>query len=197
MSDPTAGYYSENARTFYDATVNLDMGAHYRPFLELIPEGGRILDAGCGSGRDSLHFKQKGYAVVAFDYAEPLVRLASELIGEPVMHLSFAEVEFDSEFDGVWACGSLLHVPRDDLQGILKRLFRALKPAGMLYASFKWGENEEVRGGRLFSDYTEDTFRTLVAPLNMVETIRFRRTEDVRPRRRGEYWLGVLLRKTR
>jgi 2-polyprenyl-3-methyl-5-hydroxy-6-metoxy-1,4-benzoquinol methylase len=73
----------------------------YQPFLELIPDGGRILDAGCGSGRDTKYFKNQRYSVVAFDYSEEIVRLASEYINQPVLHMSFDHVEFENEFDGI------------------------------------------------------------------------------------------------
>jgi SAM-dependent methyltransferase len=195
MPDPTSRFYSENARKFYDATINLDMEELYRPFLELIPKGCRILDAGCGSGRDSLYFIQKGYSVVAFDYSKALVKLASELINAPVLCLSFAEMDFNNEFDGVWACASLLHVSKGDMIGTMERFFKALKPSGILYASFKWGHKEELRKERLFNDYTEDTFKKLIDSLEYVKLIRLWKTEDVRPNRKGEYWLNVLLQK--
>lgn len=197
MTDPTRTYYTKNAQKFYDGTVSLDMEELYLPFLELIPKGGRILDAGCGSGRDTLYFKQRGYSVVAFDYSEKLVNLASKLIGEPVLHLSFDEIKFENEFDGVWACASLLHVPKDEMKGALFQLFKALKLSGILYASFKWGEGEEVRKGRLFSDYTEDSLRELIQTIDSHQLIRSWKTTDVRPGRQDEFWLNVLLRKHR
>lgn len=76
----TTGYYKRNARAYYDQTVNLDISDRYNQFLELIPKNGKILDAGCGSGRDSLFFKQQGYHVVSFDISEELVDLASQLL---------------------------------------------------------------------------------------------------------------------
>ena len=91
----TLKYYTDKAKEFCDGTVNVDMGDLYQPFLELIPDGGKILDAGCGSGRDTKYFKDQGYSVVAFDYSEEIVRLATEYIGEPVLHMSFDDVEFD------------------------------------------------------------------------------------------------------
>lgn len=195
MSDPTRTYYSENAQEFYDGTVNLDMGYQYKSFLKMIPKGGKILDAGCGSGRDSLYFKKKGYMVVAFDYSEALVKLASDLIGSSVLHMSFNDVAFIEEFDGVWACASLLHVPKNEMEGAIAKLAKALKPDGILYVSFKYGNKEEVRKGRLFSDYTESSFQALIKNISSLKIIKHWKTEDVRPKRKGEYWLNVLMRK--
>lgn len=195
MSDPTRTYYSENAQEFYDSTVNLDMGYQYKSFLKMIPKSGKILDAGCGSGRDSHYFKKKGYIVVAFDYSEALVKLASDLIGSSVLHMSFNDVAFIEEFDGVWACASLLHVPKNEMQGVIAKLAKALKPDGILYVSFKYGDKEEVRKGRLFSDYTESSFQALIKNISSLKIIKHWKTEDVRPKRKGEYWLNVLMRK--
>lgn len=89
MNDPAHKYYTDKAKDFFDGTVYLDMEYLYQPLIKLIPEGGKILDAGCGSGRDSLYFKKNGYNVIAFDYSEALVKLASDLIGSPVLHMSF------------------------------------------------------------------------------------------------------------
>jgi SAM-dependent methyltransferase len=195
MSDPTRTYYLENAQEFYEGTVNLDMKYHYKSFLKVIPKGGKILDAGCGSGRDSIYFKREGYIVVAFDYSEALVKLASNLIGSPVLHMSFKDVVFIEEFDGIWACASLCHVPKNEMQGVIAKLAKALKPDGILYASFKYGDKEEFRKGRLFSDYTESTFQELIEKISSLKIVKHWKTADVRPDRKDEYWLNVLIRK--
>jgi SAM-dependent methyltransferase len=197
MSDPTHTYYSKHAQAFCEETATLDLTNAYRPFLELVPINGRILDAGCGSGRDSLYFKRRGYCVTAFDNAEKLVKMASALLGAPVLHRSFAEIDFDGEFDGVWACASLLHVPKADMPAALARLLQALKPSGVLYASFKWGHKEEIRKGRLFNDYTENSLRSLLDEMPGTQPVRFWKASDTRPERRGEYWLNALLKKSR
>lgn len=195
MTDPTQKYYNENAKDFYDGTVNLDMEALYRPFLQLIPSGGKILDAGCGAGRDSLYFRQMGYDIVAFDYSEELVKLASNLIGSPVMHMSFNDIDYFEEFDGIWACASLLHVPKTEMGTVVGKLTHGLKPKGILYASYKYGENEKIRKHRHFSDYTEIEFEALVKRIPTLSIISQWKTVDVRPNRKNEYWLNVLLRK--
>jgi trans-aconitate methyltransferase len=71
---------------------------------------GHILDAGCGSGRDSSYFLDKGFDVSAFDASAELAKLASQLIHRPVTVCQFNEYESDKPFDGIWACASLLHV---------------------------------------------------------------------------------------
>jgi 2-polyprenyl-3-methyl-5-hydroxy-6-metoxy-1,4-benzoquinol methylase len=68
-----------------------------------MPPGGRILDAGCGSGRDSLHFLQHGHEVEAFDASAEMCQLASSLIGRTVLQKTFEDVDSVSDFDGVLA----------------------------------------------------------------------------------------------
>jgi len=193
MADTTKKYYTEKAQQFFDGTVTVDMDDLYQPFLDLIPAQGRILDAGCGSGRDTLHFKKKGYSVFAFDYSEEIVRLATDYIGEPVIQMSFDDVNFDNEFDGIWACASILHVPKQDISGVLAKLSHSLKSNGVLYTSFKYGTTEELRKGRCFSDYTESAFQRVVDSVPSLTMIKHWKTTDVRPDRKEEYWLNVLL----
>ena len=167
----------------------------YQPFLELIADGGKILDAGCGSGRDTKFFKERRYSVVAFDYSSEIVRLASEYIGEPVLHMSFDDVEFENEFDGIWACASIIHVPKDKISGVLSKLSRALKENGILYTSFKYGDAEETRKGRLFCDFTESTFQIVLETVPSLKMIKHWKTVDARPNRKDEFWLNMLLQK--
>ena len=191
----TLEYYTDKAKEFCDGTVNVDMGDLYLPFLKLIPDGGKILDAGCGSGRDTKFFKDQGYSVVAFDFSAEIVKLASEYIGETVLHMSFEDVDFENQFDGIWACASILHVPKNDIGGVLSRLSRALKKSGILYTSFKYGDAEEVRKDRLFSDFTELSFQTILEPVPSLKMIKHWKTVDARPDRKDEFWLNMLLQK--
>src|SRR5215471_3039377 len=151
----TVGYYDAHAAEFCENTVSLDMTELYAPFLRDIPAGGRILDAGCGSGRDSLAFLRKGYHVVSIDASAEMVNAATKLTGQEARILRFDALDFESEFDGIWACASLLHVARQELSPVLARLTRALKPNGVLYISFKYGDCERMEGGRFFDDLNE------------------------------------------
>jgi SAM-dependent methyltransferase len=149
----TVTYYDRNAERFVRETANVDMSSAYAPFLAYIPRSGRILDAGCGSGRDSLYFLQKEYEVVAFDASAEMCRLASELIGQTVYQKSFEDIDWISEFDGIWACASLLHLRRNSIDSVLYKLRRALKPNGVMFVSFKLRDEEWEEGGRFFSGF--------------------------------------------
>ena len=185
-------YYDENGQEFFDGTVDTDMSSHYDKFLALIPENGSILDAGCGSGRDTLKFKSLGYDVTAIDGSKKMCELASEHSEVNVRHMQFQEIEFEDCFDGIWASASLLHVPTEELGDVLKRLKRSLKENGIFYASFKLGDFEGERNGRFFNDFTEDT------AINLFENAGFKiiktwLTNDARPERHDEKWVNILV----
>ena len=194
MSDKNIEYYNENAESFFAGTVNADMSLWRDKFESFIPDGGRILDAGCGSGRDSKAFRQHGFSIVAFDASREMCKRASEFLGENVWQMRFDEMSFDEEFDGVWACASLLHVPADDINLIMKKLHKALKPQGKAYVSFKYGEGTVMRGERTFCDFTEETVETLLDEAGF-EMIEVGITSDIRPDRGDEKWVNAIVRK--
>lgn len=190
-------YYDERADAFYADSVGADMSALYEPFLALLPAGGHVLDAGCGSGRDARAFLDRGYRVTAFDGSKEMAARASQLLGQPVLHLTFQALDREAEFDGVWACASLLHVPRAEMGDVLDRLTRALKPGGTLFLSFKYGDGEREQGGRFFNDYDEASFARLSAGHPALTPQKVWRTADARPGRAGESWLAALLLRAR
>lgn len=192
--DKNIEYYNENAEAFFESTVNADMSLWREKFESYVVDGGRILDAGCGSGRDSRAFKQHGFSVLAFDASKEMCRMASELIEQQVWQMRFDEIEFDEEFNGVWACASLLHVPVEGLPDVLNRINRALIPEGALYVSFKHGEGCITKGDRSFSNFTEKTIVPLLEGVGFV-VHECGITSDVRPGRDEEKWINVIARK--
>jgi SAM-dependent methyltransferase len=188
----TVRYYDLHAEEYAQSTQNLDLTKLYEPFLSLIPAGGHVLDAGCGSGRDALFFRNAGYQISAFDASPRMVELSSELLGQPVQLATFQTLEYDQTFDGIWACASLLHVPSAEMVVVLRRLRRALRPGGVLYASFKYGTEEGWEGQRYFSRYTEDRLRDALAGAGGWEIVRLWLTGDVRPERDEEKWVNLL-----
>ena len=168
------------------------MEPQYAPFLTLVAEGGHILDTGCGVGRDARVFLQRGYRVTAFDASAEMARRASERAGIPVAVRRFQEMEHREEFDGLWACASLLHVPRVEIEEVFARCVRALRPGGGWYLSFKTGEGEHIRGMRLFNDYTERELREVLGRQPRLALLRTWLTEDARPTHRGVVWVNCL-----
>ena len=112
----TLDYYNKNSEEYFNSTLNVDMTNTYKEFLKLVPEGGKILDLGCGSGRDSMNFMKLGYEVTAVDGSKELAKKASVLLGKEVIVNTFEELELKEKFHGIWACASLLHIKREDLK---------------------------------------------------------------------------------
>ena len=194
MRDSNIEYYNQNADSFYENSVEADMSEWQNRFLCHIPAGGRILDAGCGSGRDSKAFIKKGFSVVAFDASREMCKRASELLGQEVWQMRFEEMSFEDEFDGVWACASLLHVNDKDLPEILKKIHKSLKVNGLFYASFKYGEGKRERGERSFIDFTEESIKPILV-MSRFDVIETGITSDIRPGRENEKWTNVIARK--
>lgn len=187
-------YYNKYANEYFDRTVNIEIQEILDRFLEVIPDGGSILDLGCGSGRDSAYFLSKGYDVTAMDGSEEMCDLASVHIGQDVLRLKFSEIDFNEVFDGIWACSSLLHVPGNEIVEILNKVIKSLKPEGVLYMSFRYGDFEGIRNERYYTDYRSKNLKDIIEELNGIELIDIWKTEDVIPGR-DIIWINTLVRK--
>lgn len=191
----TLAYYNQNADTFIEGTQNADMSEQYRFFLKYLTPGSKLLDLGCGSGRDSAYFSSLGFEVTAVDGSEELCKRVKENYGIEAYCIKFEDISFDAEFDAIWACASLLHVEKVNMPKVLSKVSAALKSGGILYASFKYGSREHVSNGRFFNDYTESDIGTLLTPKGQLTLVEYRITEDVRPERAGERWLNFIAKK--
>lgn len=191
----TLSYYNQNADAFIEGTQNADMTQQYRFFLKYLSSGDKLLDLGCGSGRDSAYFSSRGFQVTAVDGSEELCKRVKEHYQINAHCVRFEDISFQEEFDAIWACASLLHVSKDDIPGVLTRVSAALKPGGILYASFKYGNTERVVNGRFFNDYTEADLDTLLTSENQLSLLEYWITKDVRPDRCGERWLNFIAKK--
>ena len=188
-------YYDVHAKEYAELTVNADMSHAYEKFLRYLTLGAKLLDAGCGSGRDSLFFMRQGYRVTMLDASAAMCRCAEKLTGQKALHKTFAEIHFEKQFDGIWANASLLHVPEQELENVLKILHRALKDDGVLYASWKYGEAERRDGERFYCDMTEEKLKKLLRRTGCFVCKEVWVSEDVLPLHREQPWLNVVLGK--
>lgn len=193
--DPTIDYYNLNAENFIDNTQNVDMHLAQDKFLHLLNEGAAILDFGCGSGRDTKYFLDQGYQVTAIDGSAELCRLASSFTGIEVQEILFQELDEIETYDGIWACSSILHLPKLELLPVICKMCMALRDGGVIYTSFKYSDFEGVRNGRYFTDFTEDSFKEFIAEIPELTIEDHWITGDVRPGRGDERWLNLILRK--
>lgn len=193
----TLDFYQTNAKDFFSQTINVDMQNVYQPFLENLPKGKQaILDVGCGSGRDSVFFANQGFDVTAIDGSQNLIDLAKETDNRVNWQcMTFEEIDaqnWQNHFTGIWACASLLHVPFDDLSKLLNELITCLKPNGVLYASFKYGDSEREKDGRFFCDMNEQRWQLIEEQLDSAKALELWQTIDNRMDKRDIWW-NVLL----
>lgn len=191
----TIDYYNRNVQSFIDGTVSVDFTQIQNVFLELLPKDARILDFGCGSGRDTKYFLDCGYQVDAMDGSIELCRAASEYTGIHVKPMLFQELAEVEKYDGIWACASILHVKKAELPDIIRKMSLATKENGIIYVSFKYGDYEGERNGRYFTDMTEFSMKELLAAFPELVVEKQWVTDDVRAGRGDERWLNMILRK--
>lgn len=189
----TLNYYNQNAPQFNSSTQSLDFAPIQNKFLSFLPPQAHILDFGCGSGRDTKYFLDHGYHTDAIDGSGELCRIASEYTGVPVKKMLFQELNAAEEYDGIWACSSILHSTYYELKDILKKLARALKKEGILYASFKYGDFEGMRNGRYFIDLTEGKLQKILQETNVFGLKEKWISTDIRPGRDEEKWMNIIL----
>ena len=191
----TIQYYQQNAEQFSRETRSVDFSQNQGKFMSKLKKNDTILDFGCGSGRDTKCFLEHGFQVEAIDGSEELCRLAGEFTGIKVKHLLFQELAEKNKYDGVWACSSILHLPKQELIEVIQKMSLALKSKGIIYTSFKYGTFEGERNGRYFTDMTEDSFEEILQATKELQIEEQWITLDVRPERGNEKWLNLILRK--
>ena len=192
--DITKQYYKDNSREFFDSTVIADVSPLYERFLKYLPAGAHILDLGCGSGRDTKAFLDRGYFVDAVDGSEELCALAGEYTGIEIKCMDFTAIDCKEQYDAIWACASLLHIPSEQLPGLFARLKEALRQGGVFYMSFKYGDFEGERDDRFFNDMTSDKFHPILEQVPELALVEEWESEDVR-REKMVHWYNVILRK--
>ena len=191
----TINYYNTNAEQFYNNTVSVEFEQTQQRFLSKLNKAAYILDFGCGSGRDTRYFLDRGYLVEAVDGSEKLCELAARYTGIEVRHMLFQDLSAKEKYDGIWACSSILHLSLSELTDVMQKMETALKGHGIIYTSFKYGDFSGERNGRFFTDMTEDLFAEFIRRVKHLETEEQWITCDVRPGRGQEKWLNLILRK--
>lgn len=171
MENLTVEYYDKHADDYYLQTNNIDMSESYRKFIHQLKEakreGGRLLDAGCGVGRDTRHFIKVGYKVHSFDLSEKMCEITNRYPFAFCEQKSFLDLDEYEEYDGIWANASLLHVSKSDLPTALLKLTKALKVGGILFASFKTEDNFWKRDNRTFYFHSRDELERIIKEKNL------------------------------
>lgn len=193
--DDTLQYYNQHAKAYVDSTRDVEFSQTQERFLQYLKPGARILDFGCGSGRDTKYFRNRGFQVEAVDGSAEFVRIASDYTGINVRRMLFQDLDEVDRYDGIWACSSILHLPFAELEEVLGKMARALRRRGIVYTSFKYGTEEGGRSGRYFTNMTEAKMAGLLERIPVYDVEEMWVTFDVRPDRGDERWLNMILRK--
>ena len=191
----TINYYNKKSKDFIESTVNVDFTITQQKFINKLQDGSHIIDFGCGSGRDTKYFLDKGFQVTAIDGSIELCRYASEFTGLNVKHMYFQELCDVELYDAVWACSSILHLSYYELKDVMFKMITSLKNGGIIYTSFKYGNFEGERNGRYFIDMDNEKFENFINEFPDITIEELWVTGDVRPGRSKEQWLNVILRK--
>ncbi len=160
---PTLEFYDREATAYAARADTIGVPKHLSNFVAQLQNGASVLDLGCGTGRDTLALIDAGLTVTAIDGSAEMAREAKKRIDRPVRVLLFEDLDCAEAFDGIWANASLLHVPRAGLPNVLARVHCALKPGGLLAASFKSGGAEgRDKLGRYYNYLNADELTALL-----------------------------------
>jgi 2-polyprenyl-3-methyl-5-hydroxy-6-metoxy-1,4-benzoquinol methylase len=153
----TLNFYDQEAPV-YTASGKNGVSRWLEDFMNALPAGARVLELGCGGGRDAKAMLDRGFMVDATDGVAAMAAKAERRLGIPVRIMTFDELADVETYDAVWANASLLHVPRPALADVLARIYNALKPGGLHFASYKGGGTEGRDAmGRYFNYLDKDT----------------------------------------
>ena len=195
VSNKTIEYYNKNADAYFEMTSKAKMFASCDRFLLYLENNSTILDFGCGSGRDTKYFMEKGFNVHGIDGSIEMCKRAKENSGclniECVDFLSFDRKEM---YDGIFACASLLHLNVDELCVVFHKLIDACFNHGVIYASFKYGDFEGYRDERYYTDMNETKMLDLIYEYEDLSIEDMWVSKDVIGGREGTSWLNVILR---
>lgn len=187
-------FYNVSAEDYVQRTLHCDMTTDLRRFVQLLPAGGLVVDAGCGSGRDTATFLNRGFRCYSYDASEQLSELAQQHVGtSTTIHCHRHDaLRLSEQADGIWASASLLFLNDEDLAASLQALAVNLKPGGVLYTSFKHGTGWRQDGDRWFRDMRPEDGQLLESLSGLVlETV----LSDQDTLGRGNQWNAFLLRK--
>jgi SAM-dependent methyltransferase len=196
ISKTTLAHYERNAQAFWEGTRDHDVSQNIRALLShLGPAPQRILDLGCGPGRDLRAFRELGHEAVGLDGSARFVEMARAHSGCEVLHQDFLALDLRAaSFDGVFANASLFHVPSREMPRVLGELCLALRPGGVLFSSNPHGRNEEGWNGSRYGTYLDlETWRGIVCAAGFLELEHYYRPPE-RPRAQ-QTWLATLWRR--
>lgn len=140
--DPATYEFYQSQAPHYSLSSAVSHSRDLDGFLDRLQPGARVLELGCGGGRDAARIAERGFDLDATDGIPAMVAKANERHDLGARLMRFDELDAKNDYDAVWAHACLLHCPRAELPGVLKRIHSALRANGLHYASFKLGDGE-------------------------------------------------------
>lgn len=197
VTQRTLRHYDDGAVGFWEGTRDHDVTQNIEALLTSIsaPPPFKILDLGCGPGRDLIQFTALGHQAVGLDGSRVFVEMARQKSGCEVLHQDFLALDLPhAHFDGVFANASLFHVPRQELVRVLRELWETLDTDGILFSSNPRGGNQEGWSGDRYGCYHDlESWRRYGVDAGFEEVRHYYRPPD-RPRDQ-QPWLASVWRK--
>ena len=184
-------YYKEHYLEYYKSTVSLHL-QQLDEFMQMMEPGGKVIDLGCGSGRDSKELLNNGFEVEMVDGSYRLADLASKYTNHDVICATFQNYTPTGKFQGLWSCSSLLHLDDTEIISLMNRLIDYLEPKSPIYTSFKYGEGIRKENGRHFNYKTEKSMDSLISKIPGLRVVKHYTSEDLRDNKHNE-WLSTFL----
>ncbi|MBN2794532.1 MAG: class I SAM-dependent methyltransferase, partial [Clostridia bacterium] len=186
-------YYNKNSDNYINQTFSMDIQHLYDSFIPYMKPSGKLLDLGCGSGRDSNYFSKMGYEVVSVDGSWKMVEHCKNILTNEVILSTFEAYVPQSEFDGIWASASLLHVKKEHVKEIMVKYIRYLKVNGVFYCSFKSDQVDFEEDGRFFTCFTLEEMEILLHNIPHIKVLTLKYSKSLQ--NRGFRWLNIILQK--
>ncbi len=185
-------FYLESFSEYHQQTFHIDPSSFLKPLFHCIPEKSKILDVGCGSGRDLLWLTERGHEGMGFERSFGLAAIAAEKTGRPLIVGDFETFDFSRfSMDALLLVGALVHVPPYRLQGVLHNVLAAVRPGGHVLLTLKEGSGVRVaRDGRVFYLWRHESFSRLFSPCGLRLLEFFRQASSLK---NGDVWLTYVL----
>ena len=192
MNKSTIAYYDAHAEEYAERTRYVYMFDIRMQFLKYLDPAGRILDAGCGGGRDTKIFMENGYTVDAFDASAEMCRVASEYTGEDIVCCDFEDFTSRYAYSGIWASASLCHLTEDEFFAFFKKFTNYLSRDGVIYFSMKSGIPDGYdEDGRWYLGFDDGRLARILKENPELKRAEYWKTDD--NLERDITWVNVIL----
>lgn len=193
----TLQYYENHADRIAQRTLDENVDSAHEKFTARLPSQARILEAGCGPGRDVKYFLDSGYYVDAFDGSNAMCEIARAYTGHDIRHMKLTEIDAERVYDGVWASASILHLRLSEILRVFKLISKSLKTGGVFFSSFKFGEGERIsaKSGRRFTYMNHQSMQRLCDSIDNFNILEMWLTHDNREHRKDDIWFNTIIQK--